>query len=141
MLTAADAIIYFTIPLLFPTPQQIQQFATDDVFSTDPLKSAEVQRGVDGKLSGGFVYSDIRQNYALIGDSDSIEFFSTWHETSQANRVTYTANAVITLPSRGKKWTMTKGFLTGFQPIPDAKKILQPVRFTIEWESMSPSAT
>lgn len=140
-ITSANATIFMSIPLLFPTPQQIQQFSADDVFSTDPLRSAETMRGVDGKLTGGYVFGDINQNFTLMADSPSISFFDTWNNTQQAQRETYTANAVITLTSLGKKWTATKGYLKNFPIIPDAKKVLQPVRFTIEWESLLPAAT
>ena len=38
----------------------------------------------------------------------------------------------------GKTYTMTKGFLTNYKPIPDIKKLLQPQRFRITWQSVSP---
>lgn len=140
-ITSANATIFMTIPLLFPVPQQIQQFSADNVFSTDPLKSAETMRGVDGRLTGGYVFGDINQNFMLMADSPSIEFFNQWSLAQQAQRETYTANAVILLTSLGKKWTGTKGFLKNFPIIPDAKKVLQPVTFSIEWESLTPAAS
>ena len=140
-ITSANASIVLWVPGIFPIPQQIQGFAADDVFRTDPLKSADVMRGVDGKLTGGYVYSDIKQGYSLMGDSASISFFDQWNLAQQAQRETFQANGIITLPSVGKKWTMIKGFLTGFPIIPDAKKVLQPVTFSIEWESMTPAAS
>lgn len=140
-ITSANATIFMTIPLLYPVPQQIQQFSADNVFSTDPLKSAETMRGVDGVLTGGYVYGDINQNFELMADSPSIQFFNRWNFQQQADREAYTANAVILLTSLGQKWTGTKGYLKGFPIIPDAKKVLQPVRFSIEWESLTPAAS
>jgi hypothetical protein len=136
-ITSANASIVLWVPGLFPIPQQIQGFAVDDVFRTDPLKSADTMRGVDGKLTGGYVYSDIKQGFSLMGDSASIDFFDQWNQAQQSQRETFQANGIITLPSVGKKWTMVKGFLIGFPIIPDAKKVLQSVTFQIEWESMS----
>lgn len=138
-ITAANAIIMFSIPGLFPTPQQLQGFATDDVFDTDALESAEVMMGVDGKLSGGFVYVAIKQNYALQADSPSAIIFDQWYAVQQQIQDLYTANATVTLTSLGTKWALTKGFLTTYKPVPDAKKLLQPRKFGITWQSISPA--
>lgn len=139
-LTAANAVIMLSIPLVFPTPQQLQGFAADDVFSTDPLNSAETMMGVDGRLSAGFVFVSVKQNYSLQADSASVAVFEEWFAAQQSSKDLFPANALVVLTAVGKKWTMTRGFLTGFPPIPDAKKILQPRRFAIEWESVSPAA-
>ena len=51
----------------------------------------------------------------------------------------YGAEGIIILKSIGKKWTMTNGFLTAYQPIPDAAKTLRARRFGITWNKMFPS--
>jgi hypothetical protein len=134
-ITSANATLMITIGIIFPTPTQIQNFAADDVTDVDELESAQVQRGVDGNLSGGFVYPDIKQSIMLMADSPSIDIFDQWYNAQVANRTTYTANAIIVLDV-GKKWTFTKGFLTGYKPLPQAKKLLQAQRFNINWESV-----
>ncbi|MEG3386750.1 hypothetical protein V5H41_22315, partial [Salmonella enterica] len=58
-ITAADAIITLTVNNLYPSGVQLQGFAADNVYGTDPLVLAETVRGIDGKLSAGFVYSNI----------------------------------------------------------------------------------
>lgn len=138
-LTAANAVIMLSVPLVFPVPQQLQGFAVDDVFSTDPLASAETMMGVDGKLSAGFVFVSVKQNYALQADSESVDLFDDWFMAQQAAHEVFPADAVILLTAVGKKWQMTRGFLTGYPPLPDAKKLLQPRRFAIEWQEMSPA--
>lgn len=140
-LTGATATIVFTIPSLFPAPFQLQGFATDDVFDTDAIESAETQMGVDGKLSGGFVYNAVKQNYALQADSDSVVFFDQWWLTMQANQDTLTANANVALPALGTRYQMTKGFLTRYPALPTTKKLIGPRRFEITWERVRPSPT
>lgn len=138
-ITGATAVVMFTIPGLFPVPIQLQGFAADDVFNTDALESAEVLMGVDGRLSGGFVFVPVKQNYMLQADSPSIEFFDTWWGSNQAIRDLYTANGLVSQPALGKKFTMTRGFLTGYKPMGDTKKLIQPQPFAITWESILPA--
>lgn len=138
-ITSANAIIMIGVPGLFPVPQQLQGFAADDVFDTDALDSAEVLMGVDGQLSAGFVFVPVKQNYSLQADSASNLFFDTWWAVQQQLHEVLPANANVVLGAVGTKWAMTRGFLTSFKPTPDAKKVLQPRRFTITWESVLPA--
>jgi hypothetical protein len=138
-ITGATAVVLITLPTVFPAPVQLQGFATDDVYDTDDLVSAETLMGVDGKLSGGFVYVPVVQRYHLQADSPSIPFFDAWYGAQQQIIEVLNANGLISIPSLGKKFTMTKGFLTGYKPLPDAKKLLQPQNFAITWQSVSPT--
>ncbi|WP_330547012.1 phage tail fiber protein [Salmonella enterica] len=70
-ITAADAIITLTVNNLYPSGIQLQGFAADNVYGTDPLVLAETVRGIDGKLSAGFVYSNIIQTFHIMPDSPS----------------------------------------------------------------------
>ena len=138
-ITGANAVIMLTAVPLFAIPQQLQGFAADDVFDTDAIESAETVMGVDGRLSAGFVFVSIRQSYRLQADSPSINFFDVLWGAQQQIRETYRINGVVLLTAVGKKWTMNNGVLTGYKPIPDTKKLLQPQPFTITWESIFPA--
>lgn len=136
-LTAANSIIQLTIPSVFNQPQQLQGFMADDVADSEDLDAAETQMGVDGILSGGYVNVPFRQSYALMADSDSIDVFDEWFYANKANQETFTANGIIVLPSISKKFTLTKGFLRAYKPIPDMKKLLIGQKFRIEWQNIS----
>lgn len=138
-ITGATAIVMFTVPGLFDLPQQLQGFAADDVFGTDPIESVETLMGVDGKLSMGFVYVPIRQQYSLQADSPSVAFFDTWWLAMQQLRDVLPANALVTLPALGKKWTMINGGLTNYKPMGDAKKLVGPQQFAVTWERLVPA--
>lgn len=131
--TAADAVLTISIPLLFPTPQQIQGFASDDAFDLPQIKSAEVMMGVDGILSAGFVFVPIPQTIALQGDSASNDLFDVWWAQMQASKATYQASGQIILPSIGKKYALRQGTLTGYKPIAPVKKLLNPRSHEITW--------
>lgn len=138
-ITAANATFMLSITTLFPAPVQLQGFAADDIFDTEEIESVEVSMGVDGKLSGGFVFKAVPQGITLQADSSSMALFDTWWGAMQFGRQVFFANGVVILPSIGTKWAMTNGLLTRYKPTPDAKKILQPRKFGITWESISPA--
>jgi hypothetical protein len=140
-ITSANATFMLAVPPLFAIPQQLQGFSADNIFGTDPLEAAEVSMGIDGRLSGGFVFVPVRQSIEFQADSLSITIFETWYESQQLIRELYRATGVILLTSIGKKWTLNNGILTTYPPIPDAAKTLRPQRFGITWESMQPSVT
>ena len=136
-LTAANSVITLVIHTVFNQPQTLQGYAADDVYDSDELDAAETQMGVDGKLSGGFVFVSFKQAFAIMADSPSAAVFDTWYAQNQSNQETFIANGVITLPAIGRKFTLTRGFLRGYKPLPDAKKLLIARRFRIEWQSVS----
>jgi len=138
-LTTANSVLQLAVTGLFPVPQRLQGYATDDIFSTEALDSAEVIMGVDGKLSAGFVYVAVKQSYSLQADSNSNAIFEQWYAQQQALRDVLFAQATIALPSLQQKWAMTNGVLTSFPPMPDGGKTLKPRKFGITWESISPA--
>lgn len=138
-LTAANAVITLTIPPLFTTPQQLQNFGVDDVYDTPQIKSVEVMMGVDGILSSGFVFVPIPQTITLKADSASIALFDIWWQQMQAAQDTFSASGLIRLPGLGKKYIMNVGSLTGYKPTAAAKKLLQDQSYEITWQSIFPA--
>lgn len=138
-ITSANAVLMLSVPPLFPIPQQIQGFATDDIYDVPQIKSVEVMMGVDGVLSAGFVYIQIPQTITLQADSPSNSFFDTWWTQMQAAQDAYEASGLIRLPSISTKFTQTTGFLTGYKPVPAGKKTLQPRTYEITWARISPA--
>lgn len=140
-ITSANSVLMLAIATLFPVPQQLQGFATDDVYDVPTIKSVETMMGVDGVLSGGFTFVAIPQSITLQADSASNRVFDTWWTQMQAAEDVYIASGLIRLPSIVTKFTQTRGFLTGYKPVPAAKKTLQPRTYEITWERIAPSPT
>lgn len=138
-LTGATVAYQLSITGLYNTPQQLQGFAADDVFATTPIKSIETLMGVDGVMSAGFVWVPIEQMIDLQADSDSNAIFDNWWQAQQAAEDVYFADAVIRLKALGIKWTMSRGVLSTYPPMPDVKKMIQPRKFGITWNNASPS--
>ncbi len=135
-ITAANSVFALAITGLYPSPQVLQGYAADDGFSTDAVENAETVMGLDGHLSGGFVFNPIKQTIILMPDSASLVVFNNWSLAQLASREVLIANASITLPATGQKFVLTRGFLTSHKPIPDVKKVLQSVQYQITWGSV-----
>ena len=137
-ITAANAIITLTVPGVFNTPQQLQQFAVDDVADVDTLTVAETLMGVDGNLTGGYVFNKVRYVYTLMADSPSVFVFDQWKLAQDAQTDTLPANGLMVLKSLGTKWRWTRGFLTEWSPAPSVKKLVRERKFTVEWQRVLP---
>jgi hypothetical protein len=134
-LTAANAIFQLSIPAVFQSPQQLQGFSADDIFDTDSQEAIQAIMGVDGFLSAGFTYVETKQSITLQADSASGAIFDAWRDAEKAALNAFPASATIILPAISRKWTMVRGFLTGYKPIPGAGKVLKPRTFGITWNS------
>jgi len=148
-ITGANAIFTLSIapplfapqvsPTLFAAPAQLQGFAADDAFASEPLASVETLMGVDGVLSAGFVFVPIRMTITLQADSVSNDLFDSWYNAMQTTKDVYLAQGIVTLTTIQKKYALTNGSLTTYHPIADVRKLLQPRRFGITWQSVSPA--
>jgi hypothetical protein len=136
-LTTANSALLLMVRGLFPVPQAIQGYATDDSFAVDNVKPVETYMGVDGKLSGGYVPFPTIMTITLQADSDSVGMFDTVLAHQKANNEALIFDGTLFVQGTNEKNAMTKGFLTDVTPTSTAKKTLQPRTFEITWESMT----
>lgn len=136
-ITSANAVYMLAVTGLFPVPQRLEEFAADDVFDTEALTVAEVVMGVDGRLSAGYTPVPVKQNISLQADSPSIQLFETWYLAQKAAKEVYFCSGIVRLPSVGRSYVLTNGVLTSYPSISDAKKTLQPRKFSVTWESVT----
>jgi hypothetical protein len=137
-ITSANAVLFLTVPPIFPQPVQIQGFAADDVYDLDEIESIETQMGVDGILSGGWTWKPQPQRVMLQADSPSNDFFDQWYAAMQAAQTVFLAQGIITLPAISKKMIQVNGFLSGYK-LPGAKRVLQPRSFRLTWNKVLPA--
>ena len=135
-ITSSNSVYLLSITGLYAVPQQLQGFAADDIFDTESIETAETIMGADGKLSAGFIFVPIKQSVMLQADSDSNTLFEAWYAAEQTAREKFFANGVVHLPGIGRSYVMTNGVLTTYAPISDAKKVMQPRKYGITWESI-----
>ena len=136
-LTAANSVIMLGVVGLFDVPKRLQGFTADNVFEADALTVSETSRGIDGRLSAGYVLNEQSWTVTLQADSLSNDMFDTWHNVMKSNREVLPCFGTVRLPATGNLYTMTRGFLKSIQAIPSVQKILQPRQFVITWEEIN----
>lgn len=138
-ITSANSVFTISVAGLFPSPQQLQGYAAEKAWSTESVELAEVQMGVDGRMTSGFTPVPVKQTISLQADSPSKAIFNSIAAATRAARDIYYITGTISLPSTGESFTCNRGVLQNFKPVPDAAKVLQPMDFAITWESISPT--
>lgn len=138
-ITAANSVVMLSANKLYNVPIQLQGFSADDIFGAEAIDTAEVLMGVDGKMSSGFIHVPVKWSVTLQADSGSNAIFDAIYGAEKIAQEKFILQGVVVLPSIGTTWVMNNGVLTSYQPVPDAKKVLQPRKYTITWESVSPS--
>lgn len=136
-ITSANSVFTLVIPSLFPSPTQIQGFSSDSAFMHDAIDFAEVQMGVDGRMTAGYTPNPTKQTVSLQADSPSRDIFTLLIQATKTAREIFYMSGSIALPSTGEVFTFTRGVLTNAKQLPDAKKVLQPMDFVITWESVN----
>jgi hypothetical protein len=96
--------------------------------------------GVDGKMSSGYVPTQKVMTITFQPDSPSISKFEYLIAATKAAKDTFNLSGTIALSSIGRAYALTNGVLTNYKPLPDAKKVLQPVTYKITWQDIEPSA-
>lgn len=138
-ITSANSVFTLVVAGLFPAPVQLQGYASDKAFLTEAVDLAEVQMGVDGRMTAGYTPMPVKQTVSLQADSPSKDIFTALIQAMKTAREIYYITGNIVLPSTGETYAMTRGVLTNAKQIPDAQKVLQPMDFVITWESINRS--
>ncbi|HHS9880595.1 TPA: phage tail fiber protein [Klebsiella aerogenes] len=137
-ITSADAVITLTIPNLYPSGFELEEFEAQNIFDMSDSDMAEKVRTADGKLLAGYVFGDLQWTFHLSPSSDSINYVNTWANTEKAAKTKFRCFGTIILPSLGMKYTMNNGVLMRWRWIPSAGRVMQPIPGMIEWESITP---
>lgn len=138
-ITSANSVFTIVVAGLFPAPVQLRGYASDKAFTTEAIDLAEVQIGVDGRMTAGYTPNVVKQTISLQADSPSKDIFTAMIQAMKTAREVFYISGSIALPSTGESFTLTRGILTNAKQIPDAQKVLQPVDYVITWESVNRS--
>jgi hypothetical protein len=136
-LTTANSAVSLAVRGLFPVPHHLQGYAADDSFAAEDVSPTEVQMGVDGQLSGGFVPYPTAISFTLQADSPSLDMFDSVLAAQNANKESFIFDGTIIIQGTGAKYACTKGFLTTASPMSTAKKTLQPRKFTLTFQNVT----
>jgi len=136
-ITSANSSFALVVAGLYPAPVAMMNYAVDDAFATEAVDYAETQMGVDGKMTAGYTPNPVPMTVSFQADSPSADIFKEILQASETARDVYWLSATITLPSTGEVFTFSRGVLTKGKKMPDAKKVLQPLQFSITWERVN----
>lgn len=135
-ITDANSEFSLSVPDVFPTPQPIQGYATDDAFDTENVAPNEALMGVDGRLSGGYTPYPVKLRFVLQADSDSNDVIDQWRQAMDSATEAFDCSVTIACPSIGKRYTFLRGFLTGATPTAQGKKVLMPQTYEVTFEQL-----
>ncbi len=79
------------------------------------------------------------QTYMFQADSPSLEFWDTILEAQKAQNETLELYGTLIIQGIDRKYALVKGFITSATPAPTSKKVLQPRKFVVTWQSVTPA--
>ncbi|MCG2596560.1 phage tail fiber protein [Achromobacter insuavis] len=138
-LTSANSVLMLGVGLVFPVPQKIEGYATDEAFAFEAVQLAQAVMGVDGRMSAGYTPQPVVQTISIQADSPSKFIFEAWIAAMKTAREVFYSNGTLAIPSLERKYTLQRGVLTQAPMVPTARSILQPMTFQITWENVSPA--
>ena len=138
-ITSANSVFTLIAPPIFTYPIQLQGYSTDKAVVTDAIELAEIQMGVDGRMTAGYVPMPTKQTISLQGDSPSKAFFQAIVQAMKTAQDIFYLSGDLALPSTGETFTLTQGVITNMKQISDLMKVLSPVDIQITWASVNPS--
>lgn len=137
LITSADSVFILSSADFALANFQLEGYAADAAFAMDNVDTAETSLGVDGKLSAGWVPRSYLQTVTLQPDSPSRPVFNSIIGAQDAARTVFRLNAVITLPGNQYSHSLRRGVLKNISAMANAQRVLQPMTFQIEWESVT----
>lgn len=140
-ITSATAQFALAVAGLFDSPVALSGYSADDAFMAEAVENAEVVMGVDANMSVGWVPNPVKMSIVFQPDSPSIDIFNTWGVTQNGTKEVLIASATIIIPATTYKYACVKGVLTSWRPLPELKRIIQPMRYEITWQSVLGTAT
>lgn len=135
-ITSADSTFVISSADFALAAAALEGYAADAAFAMDNVDTAETSLGVDGKLSAGWIPRSYNQTITLQADSPSRVVFDAIQAAQDAGRTIYRLNGVVNMPGNKYTYVLSRGVLKNYSAMPGAQRTLQPMTFTVEWESV-----
>lgn len=139
-ITSANATLVVTCDDFALASVKVEGFWVDDAWSLEETEQVVVQKGVDGKMSAGWVPV---LNPMRINLSPDSPFNAQMMALIQAQKVAkrpFLLNAVLTVPALNKIFNMSRGVVSSIKGVPDGAKVLGSQAYTITFDDISPAA-
>lgn len=135
-ITSANSVVTIAQSTLYPSGVNLQGYSVDKAWSTDALEIAEVQKGVDGRTTAGYIFNTVKMTFQFQADSPSIQVFQSVQQAQRAARDIYYLSGNIEIPATGQTYSLVKGILRTVKPIQDAARVLQAMEYVVEWSEI-----
>lgn len=135
-ITSANSILALGVTNFYAAPQTLSGFAADDMYSMANVDIKEVLLGADGRLSAGWIPQIKVLEIMLQADSPSTTFFEAVYAAEQAAQAPFFFFGSIIQPAVKKLYTLGNGVMKNYSPLADGKKVLQPRKFEIHFQSV-----
>lgn len=130
-ISSINSTFLLSVGTVFPAPVLIQGYDVDDAFGSEQVKRSEIKKGVDGKFSYGKIQYTVKVDITLQADSLSIPLFEAWAAAEDAIGDNLPCNGILLQPALFLGYTLTTGVMEDFSPFSSAKKVQQPRKFAI----------
>ena len=134
-ITSANAVVAISVESLFSV--NLENFSADSSFTTDTVQAAETRMGVDGHMAAGFTPAIKTGTINLEAGSPSHTFLQLLRQAQEVNHKPYKVQMVVSIPSIGKRYTLSNGVLQSYKDMPDGQTVLSPTQWVFHFESMS----
>ena len=136
-ITSANSVFMLGVAGLFNVPVKIQGYSADDAFTAEEVTFMEKYMGIDGKLSAGFTPYITQLDFTLQADSASNDVLDAIIAAEKVTREKLVLNATIIIPSTGRIYAFTTGYLDKGSVMPNAQKTLRPRKFSLAFQDLS----
>lgn len=118
----------------------IEGWSANNFLSAGQQPSAEVQLGIDGLSHRGWVPSLLNVTINLFPDSPSQDYLENLFVIQKEMRETLLITGTLIIPALQKKYSLTKGALQAFTPLPGHGRVLQEQGSNFIFEKCIPAA-
>ena len=135
-ITSADSTFVISSSDFALAAAALEGYAADAAFAMDNVDTAETALGVDGKLSAGWIPRSYNQTITLQADSPSRVIFDGILALQDKDRTIVRINGVINTPGNQYSYILSRGLVKNYSAMPNAQRVLQPMTYVIEWETV-----
>ena len=138
-ITSANATLVLSCADFALASVSVEGFAVDDAWSFEETEHVVAQKGVDGKMSAGWVpvLNNMRINFSP--DSPFNAQMMALLQAQKAARKPFIISGVLSVPSLDKVFTLSKGVCPRAKTAPDGARVLGPQAYTITFDDVSPA--
>lgn len=131
-ITSANSIMTIQADPIIPSPVQLQNFATDQIATTDEMVIAEARMGPDS----GYTPQPVAFTLMLEANSPSQQIMFDLSGAIRANRRIYDVTITLDCPSLKKRYIFERGSLISGSVIPISMQAHTPTTWKFLFATM-----